>query len=142
MIPLRIRVVAAAALALAAVSGCRDAAPKPPRMGDVFQNLPLPPGASMVSKSGGADAIQITFRSPYSTKRVVNYYREVLSKNGWRLVNQAKAAEGATVLYAEQDGPPLWVTVRPAEDSTASFVDLAGALVSRRNTGGAAKPAS
>ena len=142
MIPFRIRAVALAALALLPASGCRDAPPKPPKPGEVFQNLPLPPNASVVSRSSGSEALQITLRSPHPARKIEEYYRGALSRNGWRLVNQAKGADGAITMYAEQDGPPLWVTIRPAEDSAASLVDLAGALVARQNTGGATRPAS
>ncbi len=142
MIPHKIRAAATLALTLVAVAGCRDATPEPPKMADVFQNLPLPPNASVVSRSGGADALQVTLMSPYPAKRIVAYYRDVLSKNGWRLVNEAKGSDGATTLFAEQDGPPLWVTVRPTADIAAILVDLAGARVSGQDPGGAAKPAS
>jgi hypothetical protein len=141
MIPTRIRVVGTAALVCAMLAGCEDRAPKQPKVADVFPNLPLPPQASFVSRSGGSDALQLTLRSGRPSGEVEAYYLKVLSTNGWRLVNQAKAAGGAVVLLAEQDGSPLWVRIK-AEDSTTTMVELAGAVLERRDTAKAEKPTS
>jgi hypothetical protein len=35
-------------------------------------------------------------------------------------------------LYAEQDGPPLWVTIRKADGAEGTLVDLAGAKTKRQ----------
>ena len=50
----------------------------------------------------------------------------------------APTFEGAVVLLAHQDGPPLWVRIKSTSDSLATIVELAGA-VRRPN---ATKPAS
>jgi hypothetical protein len=71
---------------------------------------------------------------------VENYYRVVLSKNGWRLVNDMRDADGAVVLLAEQDGPPLWVRIKSTDDSMATMVELAGAVMA--DTAQRARPAS
>jgi hypothetical protein len=133
MIPIRIRAVGALALACAALAGCGDRTPKQPKMADVFPNLPLPPGASLVGKSGGPEALQLTMRSSKPSAEVEAYYHQVFSGNGWRLVNQFKSQDGATVLLAQQDGPPLWVRITP-EDSSTTMVVLAGAVMERRDT--------
>ena len=52
------------------------------------------------------------------------YYRHLFKREGWRLVNDAKDPEGAVVLFAEQNGPPLWVRIRSAEDGHGTLVDL------------------
>jgi hypothetical protein len=102
-------------------------------MADVFPNLPLPPGASLVGKSGGPDALQLTLRSSRPSAEVEAYYKRVFSADGWRLVNQFKSPDGATVLLAQQNGPPLWVRIIP-QDSTTTVVELAGAVMERRDT--------
>ncbi len=108
--------------------GC-DKPPQPPDSAEVFPNLPLPPNATFVSRSGGSDALQITLRSPVKAAAVAGYYRSVLSKGGWRLVSDAKDPKGAIVLLAEQKGPPLWVRISSIEDSAATLVQLTGAVV-------------
>jgi hypothetical protein len=35
------------------------------------------------------------------------------------------------VLYAEQDGPPIWVRVWPTTDRAGTMVELAGAVVGK-----------
>jgi hypothetical protein len=136
MIPTRIWV----GLAMVALAACKDEAPRPPRISQVFPNLPIPPNATVVSQSGGADALQITLMSPVKASEVETYYRALLSKNGWRLVNDMRNQDGSVVLLAQQNGPPLWVRIKSTDDSAATLVDLAGAVLP--DTGKAAKPAS
>jgi hypothetical protein len=127
-----------AALLVAALA-CSQDRPKLPRMADALPNLPLPPRVSFVSRTGGPDALQVTVRSANSPESVTNYYRTLLNQGGWKLVNEAKDQEGATVLYAQQKGPPLWVRIRPAEDGAGTLVDLTGAVV--KPDSAAAQPA-
>lgn len=138
MIPSRIR---AAAVIFLVLAGCGDRAPKPPDMAEVFPNLPLPPAGRLVSSSGGADAVQLTMTSSHSSEQVATYYRSVFSKKPWRLVNQAKGPGGSLVLLAEQNGHPLWVSIRPAGDATR--IELSGAVVAGQDSGKTtSKPAS
>jgi hypothetical protein len=132
-----IRTVCAGALLLAALAGCSDRKPEAPKMAEVFPNLPLPPRASFVSRQAGEDALQLTVMAPMRRPAVEAYYRDALSRNGWRLVNTAQDAEGALVLLAERDGPPLWVKITAADDTAWSLVEFSGARTARGS-----KPAS
>jgi hypothetical protein len=136
MILTRIRALGTAALVAATLAGCGDRKPEPPKMSEVFPNLPLPPDPRFVSRSGGEDALQLTVLTPTPRARVELYYREMLNRNGWKLVNQAKDAEGALVLLAEQKGPPLWVRIRSADDTASTYVEFSGARLA------GSKPAS
>jgi hypothetical protein len=107
----------------------------------VFPNLPLPPGAKFVSRTGSSDALEITMFSPNEATSVVAYYRDVLSKGGWRLVSDQKRPDGKVILYAEQDGPPLWVSVWPTTDSAGTMVQLAGAVLAKDPAKAGANPA-
>lgn len=107
----------------------RDEAPKPPKLSEVLPKLPLPPQPTFVSRAGGADALQLTVRSPAGPDAVASYYRQLFKKGGWRLVNEAKDNEGAVVFFVEQDGPPLWVRVRKGDDGHGSLVEISGARV-------------
>ena len=135
MIPTKIRV----GLAALVLIGCRDTAPEMARVQDVFPTLPLPPAAIMVSREGGPEALKLTLKSHVRPAKVEAYYRETLSKNGWRLVSDTRDAQGAVVLLAEQNGQPLWVRMQSTDDSLATLVELAGAVISR-STG--SRPAS
>ena len=110
------------------------------KVSEVFPNLPLPPQASVVSRRGGPEALQLTFMSAAKAKDVETYYRAVLSKNGWRLVNDMRDRDGSVVLFAEQNGPPLWVRIRSTDDSVATMVEIAGAVFA--DSSKRAKPAS
>jgi hypothetical protein len=127
-------------MAVLALVACKDKGPQTPKVSQVFPNLPLPPNASVVSRGGGTDALQITLISSAKVKDVEAYYRATLSKNGWRLVNDMRDRDGSVVLFAEQDGPPLWVRIKSTDDSVATMVELAGAVLPDTTT--RAKPAS
>jgi hypothetical protein len=129
-----------AGLALLALIACKDKAPQTPKVSQVFPHLPLPPQASVVSRSGSSDALQLTLMSPAKAKDIEAYYRSLLSKNGWRLVSDTRDRDGSVVLLAEQDGPPLWVRIKSTDDSVATIVELAGAVLA--DTTKRAKPAS
>jgi hypothetical protein len=118
--------LAAACIALLA---CGDKPPTPPKLSQVFSRLPIPPQAQFVSRSGGADAIQITLRTPVLPDSIASYYRRVFKTDGWKLINDGKDPIGAVVFLAQRENRPLWVRVRLDEGGTGSLVDLAGAVV-------------
>ena len=124
------------ALVVALLIGCKSEprAPKPPEFAEAFSNLPLPPTPELVSRSGGAGALQLTFRTPTETEKVANLYRDILSKGDWRLVSDVKNPDGSIALYAEQKGPPLWVRVWKATDGAGTMVQLTGAVIPKDST--------
>jgi hypothetical protein len=117
-------------LAIAAMlaAGCRDKPPKPPGLSEALPNLPLPPLATVVGRSGGENALQITFLSTLPPDRIADYYRLVLSRNEWTLVNDTKMADGKIALYAERSGPPLWVTIAKDSAGVGTLIVLNGAV--------------
>ncbi len=116
------------ACALLLACGSESRAPKPPPFTDAFSNLPLPPNPEFVSKSGSADALQITLRTPVDQAKVTEFYRTALTRGKWRLVSDIKNRDGSTALYAEQDGPPLWVRISKLTDRPGTMVQLTGAV--------------
>jgi hypothetical protein len=119
------------AVTLLVVTACSEPR-KSPRLSEILPNLPAPPNSEVISREGGEDAIKVRFRSSLQPDQIAAYYREVLSKAPWRLVSDAREQDGGIALYAEQDGPPLWVTIRKAEGASGTFVDLAGAKTKSR----------
>ena len=103
-------------------------APTPPEFAKAFSNLPLPPNPEFVSRTGSADALQLTIHSPAGADVVTEYYRNVFSHAPWRLVSDAKNSDGSTVLYAEHNGPPLWVRIWKLGDR-GTMVELTGAVI-------------
>jgi hypothetical protein len=112
--------------------GSEPQPPKPPSAFEVFTDLPLPPAAQFVSRTGSEDALQIRLLSATGPDDVIGYYREVLSKGKWRLISDVKKSDGSVVLYAEQDGPPMWVRIWPTSDKRGTMIELAGAVVAKR----------
>src|SRR6185312_15285240 len=139
MLPAKIRGALVLCVLLVA---CRDRTPPTPKVGEVFPNLPLPPEASLVSRAGGPDVLQLTFRSTESPDQVAAYYRKLFQQGGWKLVNDAKDPEGVVALLAERKGAPLWVRIRKSDDGHSSVVELAGAVLPKKDSTGTRKPAS
>jgi hypothetical protein len=109
--------------------GSEPRAPKPPEFNEAFSSLPLPPKPEFVSRAGGADALQITVRTPVDMVQVADYYRALLTQGDWRLVSDIKNADGSTALYAEHNGPPLWVRIWKPSDRPGTMVQLTGAVI-------------
>src|SRR3954451_11027904 len=111
--------------------GSEPPAKKKPRVAQAVPTLPLPPSPELVSRSGSEDALQITVRTPTDVAEVTEYYRTVLSQGKWRLVSDVKSADGSAVLYAEQQGPPLWVRIWKSGDKDGTMVQLTGAVAAK-----------
>jgi hypothetical protein len=137
MIPTKIRWL----VLCATLGACGDKAPKMAQLNQALPNIPLPPQVKFVGRTGGPDALQVTVRTPADADAVATYYRSVFKTGNWKLVNDAKDAEGATVLFAQQNGPPLWVRILPAPDGGGTLIELSGAILSKADSVGT-KPAS
>ena len=109
------------------LAACSEPRPPAAQFADVMPNIPIPPESEVISREGGPDAIKLRFRSSQAPEELAEYYRNELSKGAWRLVSDALTEDGAIALYAETNGPPLWITIRKADGAAGSFVDIAGA---------------
>lgn len=117
-------------LALLAVAcGGEPEVPEDPPMSPirVLPNLAIPPGGEALGSEGGSEAASVLVSTPMSSDSVVQFYRDLLSRPPYRLINEAVDA-GRTSFYVEQDGPPLWVTVEALE-AGGTLVRLTGAAV-------------
>ena len=128
-------------LLVACKSERRTDTPPGPDLTKAFSYLPLPPEPELVSKSNGTDALQLTIHSPAKIEEVTEFYRQVLSRERWRLISDRTNPDGSTVLYAEQNGPPLWVRIWKLGDR-GTMVELTGAVVPKDKPKEAPKPAS
>ena len=116
-------------LALTAVAACRpDVQVDQAKMSDALPVLLVPPASQVVGRSGSEDALQITFRSQWDEAGLAGYYRDLLSREPWQLVNDAEDRDGAKVLYAERDGRPLWIRITKAVGAAGSLVEISGAV--------------
>jgi hypothetical protein len=113
-------------LALPACGG--DKPEKSVSVSEALPNLPLPPASEVLSRSGTAEALQITFRSVLPPDRLIDYYRATFSRGEWDLVSDETDVEGARVLYAERPGPPMWVRIYRATGAEWSIIEISGAV--------------
>jgi hypothetical protein len=112
---------------LLALAACdRADQPKQATVSETMPNLPLPPNAEFVSRSGSADALQLVFQSAATADAVGAYYRDAFTTGGWSLVSDTKQPDSTVVLYAEQSGHPMWVRIKPTGQSAR--VELMGAI--------------
>ncbi len=123
-----LRYISALAMVGAALAGCRDKPPEPPQLSQAMPDVPLPPLATVLSRAGSEDALQLTFRSSLSSEEMVTYYRRILSSGVWSLVSDTRMRDGTTSLYAEREGPPLWVSIRPDTAGPGSLLSIGGAV--------------
>lgn len=128
-------------LLVACKSEHRTDTPPAPDFAKAFSYLPLPPEPELVSKSSGTDALQLTIHSPATVEDVTEFYRQVLSRERWRLISDRTNPDGSTVMYAEQNGPPLWVRIWKLGDR-GTMVELTGAVVQKNKPKEAPKPAA
>ena len=115
-------------LALAAVAllaGCHKEKPKEATLSQVLPNIPLPPDPEPLVKEIGTNAMQFLIASKIKPDSVVAYYRQILSADPFRLINERTSGK-TTSFYAEQDGPSIWITVSP-NGTEGSLVVIAGA---------------
>ena len=140
MIPTRIRCLAVAPALAGIAAGGGEKPAKMATVGEALPNLPFPPNPTLVGRAGGPDALQLTVRSTLPPAQVADYYRGVFKAGGWRLVNDARDPEGATLLLAQQHGTPLWVRIRDAGEGKGTLVELSGGIIKHEDSAGA-KPA-
>ncbi len=113
------------------LAACGSDAPKTPRIQDVLPNMPLPPNAAVLSREGGEEALQFTFQSSDSASVVAQYYRLSLPGSGWNLISDQTARDGEISIYAERNGPPIWITIRPDSATGGSIIRMAGAVATK-----------
>ena len=126
---MRLHPLLASLAVVLALSACKKEKPaEVPSALDVFPEIIMPPNASYVSKSGSKEALAVRLRTTLKLDQATTFYRLALRPPHWRLVSDAQDNQGATVLYAERGGRPLWIRVWPDSEFNATFVEMTGAV--------------
>jgi len=86
------------------------------------------PASSIISVAAGTDAAEVTLSSPAPVAQVATWYRQALPLNGWELKNEGQTKDGAVTIYAEKEGRPLWLTLRPNVGGAGTSYTLIGAI--------------
>ncbi|MGB7212899.1 MAG: hypothetical protein WBC97_09735 [Gemmatimonadales bacterium] len=121
-------------LALAALvvvlPSCRPDRPKLPDLPAAFNTLPLPPDAEFIARTGSADALMLTFRTPLVADSATAYYRRLFhADTSYHMFGDTQGDSGEHAYYVEKATRPLWVRIRPDAGSGGSVVELTGAVV-------------
>lgn len=116
-------------LTVAQLGACQSAKPAeeaPKQAGlEVLPNLPLPPDGTPLTTQSSPEAMSVVSVTEIGVDSVLNYYRMILGKEPFRLINET-TADSITSFYVEQDGPSLWITVQ-RNGAKGSMVVIAGA---------------
>ncbi len=129
------RHTALAALAAALLLGCTPDRPKLPSMPEAFAALPLPPDPEFLGRSGSADALMFTFRTPMGADTVAMYYDGLFKEDTtYHVMNTTAGAAGEHGYYLEYKRRPIWLRIRPEAGNEGSIVELTGAVVSANDT--------
>jgi len=105
-----------------------------PELSQALPGIPIPPASQIMGRAGSSDALQLSFRSEWTEADLLVYYRQLFQRAPWTLVSDVRDRDGAAVLYAEREGPPIWVRIHKAAGATGVAVEISGAV-----TGGAAQ---
>ena len=119
--------LAAAALVTIAACVAKDETGKPVRTPAVLAGVPIPDVAQVVDTSGTADAARVVLAIAWPPDSVAAFYRRELPKTGFRIVGD----QGDSVridLYAQRDGPPLWIQVLHGRRPGTTEYTLIGAV--------------
>jgi hypothetical protein len=117
------------AATLVAIAACvaKDDTGKPVRTPPVLTGVPIPDVAQVVDTAGTADAARIVLTIAWPPDSVAAYYRRELPKSGFRIVGDL--ADSTRIdLYAQRDGPPLWIQVRPGRQPNGTEYTIIGAV--------------
>ena len=87
------------------------------------------PQSSVMNISAGTDAAELQLASAAPVERIAAWYREALPLNGWELKNEGKDRDGGLSIYAEKEGRPLWITLKPNPGGQGSTYTLIGAII-------------
>lgn len=101
---------------------------------EAFPNVPLPPNGTIVRSQGTGDALELVMGSPSPDSSVADYYRQLLAKPPYRLINESVAG-GVTTFYVESGNDrPLWVHVQ-ADSLGGTTVRLVGTAAPKADSG-------
>lgn len=120
-----------------ALAACKpEVREKTPELSEALPGIPIPPASQIMGRAGSSDALQLSFRSEWTEADLLVYYRQLFTRAPWKLVSDVRDRDGAAVLYAERDGPPIWVRIHKAAGTTGVAVEVSGAV-----TGSSGSPA-
>ena len=119
--------LAAAALVTIAACVAKDDTGTPVRTPAVLAGVPIPDVAQVVDTSGTADAARVVLAIAWPPDSVAAFYRRELPKVGFRIVGD----QGDSVridLYAQRNGPPLWIQMLHGRRPGTTEYTLIGAV--------------
>jgi hypothetical protein len=117
-------------LAVAALAGCDrpDEGLRARQLASrALRNMVAYPQSSLISVKAGDDAAELVLSSPASVPQIVAWYRETLRVNKWELKSE-RVRHDTVTLYAERQGEPVWITLRPNAGAPGTTYSLVGAI--------------
>jgi hypothetical protein len=98
-----------------------------------LRNMLAYPQSSLVSVTAGEDAAELVLSSPASVPQIAAWYRQTLRLNQWELKSE-RVRHDTVTLYAERQGEPVWITLRPNTGAPGTTYSLVGAILADTTT--------
>ena len=131
-------------LTVAQLGACQSAKPveeAPKQAGlEVLPNLPLPPDGTLLTTQSSPEAMSVVSVTEVSVDSVLAYYRVILGKEPFRLINETTTTDSITSFYVEQAGPSLWITVQ--RNGPNGSMDVIAGAAADTSAAGKAKAAA
>lgn len=86
----------------------QDQAPSPRGRARVIHDIPVRPGAIIVDTTGTVEAERATYRTPEAFDTVTNYYKQLLPRLGYQILNQ-RGDSAILDLYSRKERRDLWM---------------------------------
>ena len=118
--------LAAVAVSLAACAGGEERAQPPRPAPPVLAGVPVFPFSVILDTTATEEAARATLIVAQIPDSVAAFYRRRLTAEGWRILSDMAADSGVTI-YAQRQGPPLWIQIRPGRRPRTTVYSLIGA---------------
>jgi hypothetical protein len=126
--PVKTSILLAVSLGLALAACVSKEAREPPaKTPPVLAGVPVVPGSQVIDTAGTAEAARIVLVVAQPPESVAAYYRRELPKAGFRVIGDVGDSLRVD-LYAQRDGPPLWVQVKRGRRPGTTEYAIIGAV--------------
>ncbi|MGH7606693.1 MAG: hypothetical protein ACREME_05085 [Gemmatimonadales bacterium] len=85
------------------------------------------PQSTVLTIAAGDEAAQIVLTSSAPVRDIAGWYRKALALNGWELRSVREHNDSVT-MYAEREGQPVWITLRPNAGGRGATYTLVGTI--------------
>jgi len=94
-----------------------------------LSDIPVMPGSHPTSFNSGQETVHTVLVNDASPDSALNWYRTRFAQEGRRIVSDQQTPDGTT-LHTEENGPSLWVTIRPGAGGVGCEISVVATMPS------------